>query len=288
MTEAFDNLPLRCARVASGLEFHYVQAGEGLPLVFVHGGAGDYTTWSPQWTAFSGRYRTVSYSRRFSQPNKNPEPAVDHHSAEAEASDLRDLIDDCWHARPAILVGASYGAYTALALATSTPDRVRALVLIEPPLLPLAGETTDGMKLRDAFETKIQAPARLAFAAGDDAKAMKTLAGGIAGSPASDSFIDARMQGRMRNVRAMRVLTSSKRQFPPIDPRALASIAVPTLLISGERTEPLWREIFMTLQRHMPHAESVVMPNAGHAVARDQPEEFNSCALDFLARHGLL
>lgn len=285
MTEPFQNLPLHCALLEGGLQFHYVEAGDGLPLVFVHGGAGDYTTWAPQWAAFSGLYRAISYSRRFSQPNVNPEPEANH-SAEVEAGDLGELID-CWNARPAILVGASYGAYTALALATSAPERVRALVLIEPPLLPLASETAEGMKLRQAFETNIQGPARAAFAHEDDAKAMLTLTEGIAGKLGTDSNADLRMQGRMRNVRAMKILTTSERQFPAIDPQALARISVPTLLISGERTEPLWHEVFMTLQRHMPRAEAVVIPAAGHAVARDQPEAFNRCALEFLARNEL-
>lgn len=285
MTMTLQDLPLRNVRLASGLQFHCVEAGNGPPLVFIHGGAGDYTTWVPQWAAFSGRYRTVSYSRRFSHPNVNPDPGPNH-SAEAEAADLAELID-CWNAGPAILVGASYGAYTALALAVSVPNRVRAMVLIEPPILPLASETVEGMKLRREFETNIQAPAREAFANGDDTKAMMILAGGITGQRALDNVHDTRMQNRIRNARAMKTLTLSERQFPPIDPQALASISVPTLLISGEHTQPLWSEIFAALKRHMPLAESLVVAGAGHAVARDQPEEFNRIALDFLSRHGM-
>jgi pimeloyl-ACP methyl ester carboxylesterase len=284
--KALHELPLRSVRSNGGHEFHYIQDGDGLPLVFVHGGAGDYMTWAPQWSAFAGKYRAVSYSRRFSQPNANPAPEGDH-SAEAEADDLRDLIDH-WHGRPAILVGASYGAYASLILAASAPERVRALVLIEPPLLQLADETREGSQLRREFEVEVQAPAREAFLAGEDAKGMLILAGGIAGTAGPLGVDEPRMQSRMRNVRAIKILTCSRRQFPVIDPQALAGIEIPTLLVSGERTQPLWREIFTILRRHMPRAESVVIPGAGHAVARDRPEEFNRFALDFLARHGLL
>jgi pimeloyl-ACP methyl ester carboxylesterase len=286
MSNPFQHVPLRSVQLANGLQFHYVEGGEGLPLVFIHGGAGDYTTWAPQWAAFSSRYRTLSYSRRFSHPNTNPDPQPNH-SAHEEAADLAELID-CWQARPAILVGASYGAFTALALAMSRPDQVRALVLIEPPILSLAGESREGAVLRAQFEANVLAPSRDAFMRGDDTAAMSILAGGIAGQQMlDDSAHEARMQTRLRNLRPMKVLSASDRQFPVIEPQALSRIDVPALLVSGECTAPLWREIFVALTRHMPRAESMVVPGAGHAVARDQPDEFNCCTLDFLARHGL-
>ncbi|HSV78775.1 MAG TPA: alpha/beta hydrolase [Ramlibacter sp.] len=285
MTKTFHDLPLRRTRLESGLEFHYVQDGAGLPLVFVHGGAGDYTTWAPQWAAFSARYRAISFSRRFSQPNANPDPEPNH-SALAEAEDLKQLID-CWGARPAILVAASYGAYVALALATSAPNRVRTLVLIEPPLMPWAGETAEGEKLRREFELNVEIPAREAFAAGDDDRAMTIFARGVAGPLELEKPSEARMATRLRNLRAMKVLSASDCQFPPLDPRAVERIEVPVLLVSGKNTQPLLREICTILQRHMPRAEAVVIPGAAHAVARDQPDVFNRLVIDFLARQGL-
>ena len=57
-------------------------------------------------------------------------PLSDH------VADLRALITQL-KATPAHLVGNSYGAYVALALAMDHPELVRGLALAEPPVWPL-------------------------------------------------------------------------------------------------------------------------------------------------------
>ena len=37
--------PLRCTHI-DGLRFHFVEAGQGPPLVFLHGVLGDWRTWA--------------------------------------------------------------------------------------------------------------------------------------------------------------------------------------------------------------------------------------------------
>lgn len=37
----------------NGLEHYYEQAGEGTPLVFIHGAFADARMWDPQWQYFS-------------------------------------------------------------------------------------------------------------------------------------------------------------------------------------------------------------------------------------------
>ena len=104
----------------NGVELHYERAGAGLPLVFVHGAMGDWRSWEAQWDAFTANYDCVTYSRRYSFPNRNDMPSPDH-SALDEAQDLRLLLDALgW--RRVIVVGSSYGGFTALALALDHPN----------------------------------------------------------------------------------------------------------------------------------------------------------------------
>jgi non-heme chloroperoxidase len=48
----------------NGLTLHYIELGQGTPVVLVHGTLGDYRTWDGQLEAFSKGYRLISYSRR--------------------------------------------------------------------------------------------------------------------------------------------------------------------------------------------------------------------------------
>jgi pimeloyl-ACP methyl ester carboxylesterase len=46
---------------ASGLEIAYERAGEGPPLVFVHGAAADSRLWRPQLTGLAGEFTVVAW-----------------------------------------------------------------------------------------------------------------------------------------------------------------------------------------------------------------------------------
>lgn len=275
--------PLHRVAFPSGLAFHYVQAGQGHPLVFLHGVLGDWRTWAPQWPAFTERYRCISYSRRYSTPNGNTQPSPDH-SALVEAQDLQALLP-LWQAEPAILVGSSYGAYTALALAVARPEAVRALVLLEPPMLRWADRSEAGRVARAAFDRDVRLPAREAFLRGDAATAVRLLTGGIVGAEAARGLSEDALRTRLENERSIRMLTLSSDEFPWIGPEALRALRMPVLLMAGADTPAIHDAVFRNIAEVMTQAEVHRIPAAGHGAARDNPQAFNACVLDFLARH---
>jgi pimeloyl-ACP methyl ester carboxylesterase len=276
-TRAIEDEALQCLRLPSGVELHHVQGGRGEPLVFVHGVMGDWATWAPQWPAFTPRFACNSYSRRYNHPNRNAMPSPDH-SALVEAEDLRQLLDALGLHRVG-LVASSYGAFVALALAVAHPQRVRALVATEPAMLCYADFSAEGRAVRAAFERDVVAPANAAFRRGDDALGVTLMTGGIAGAAAARGQA---LQRRLRSARAMRMLALSSNEFPLLPPAALAALPMPVLLVSGADTPAIHRETFRNLAAAMPQAARMVVPGAGHAVARDQPQAFNDAALRFL------
>ena len=48
----------------NGVSLYYESQGEGLPLVFAHGGGGDLFQWTFQVPHFSERYRTITFDNR--------------------------------------------------------------------------------------------------------------------------------------------------------------------------------------------------------------------------------
>jgi non-heme chloroperoxidase len=46
----------------NGTELSYVEAGQGEPVIFVHGGLQDYRMWAEHLPKFAGYYRAIAYS----------------------------------------------------------------------------------------------------------------------------------------------------------------------------------------------------------------------------------
>ncbi len=271
--------PLRRAVIDGGIEIHFAEGGEGLPLVFVHGGMGDWQSWAPQWEDFTARYRCITYSRRFSSPNRNT-LSTTNHSVRAEARDLEALLDH-WDAAPAFIVGTSYGAYTALQMALAAPGKVRALALTEAPVLPFADRVPGGRQAREAFLRDVIHPADEAFRAGDVERAVALLTVGINGSGPGEAATDAGRARRMRNADAMRALAFSSDAYPALDEELLRTFKVPTLLLTGEDTMPIHRATTQALKALLPHAPLKIVPGCGHGVHRDNPSVFNRTVLEF-------
>ena len=117
------------------VSLHYIERGEGTPIVLVHGTLGDYRTWDGQLEAFAKRHRLISYSRRYHYPNEWPTEATDF-SVTIHARDLAAFIG-ALKLPPVHLVGHSYGAFIAFLVARDHPQVVRSLTLGEPPVMPL-------------------------------------------------------------------------------------------------------------------------------------------------------
>ncbi len=274
-----DEAVLQRVVLSSGVELHHAQGGDGEPLVFVHGVMGDWRSWAPQWPAFCASHRCISYSRRYNHPNHNTMASPDH-SALVEAEDLRLLLDTLGLAR-ARFVASSYGAFVVLALAVREPQRVAALVATEPAMLCYAEFSDSGRAELERFRTAVVAPANAAFRRGDDALGAQLMTGGIHAAGAGAASGPA-MQRRLANARAMRMLALSSNEFPLLPPAALAALAMPVLLVSGQDTPAIHAEVFRNVCAAMPQAAVAKVDGAGHAVAQEQPARFNALALEFL------
>lgn len=269
-------------RLPNGITLAWDRAGQGAPLVFLHGVMGDWRSWDPQWAAFTARHDCLRYSRRYNHPNRNTGVDPDH-SARVEADDLRGLLDALGWTR-AILVGSSYGAFTALAFAVAQPQRCLALALSEPPMMRYAMRSAAGRAAEAAFRRDTIEPANAAFRRGDDEAGARIMTGGINGSTTAPMSAAA-LRRRLQNIQAMKNLALSRDEFPWLAPEDLGALPMPVLLLAGEHTPPIHAEIFRNVCAAMPQAEVVRVPGAGHGTSRDNPEAFNRMVLDFLNRH---
>jgi pimeloyl-ACP methyl ester carboxylesterase len=265
---------------ANGLSFAYVQKGSGPPIVLVHGSVSDYREWSSQMASFARHYRVIAYSRRYHWPNLPPDMAADA-SLERQADDLEAIIKAMGIA-PAHIVGHSYGGAVAINLALRHPELVRTLVLAEPAASGVLGNTPENEDVAKESQA-VRAEMREAFASGDAQRIVRTYAARVAPGEFEKAALEVR-QMLLVNVPAFQLDHNSRRPaFTCDDARR---IAVPVLVLSGDRSAVGLQRIAEAAARCINGASFVRIPQATHWMQHDQAKAFNDAALAFLARNG--
>ena len=267
-----------------GVELHYIEQGQGEPLILLHGGQGDYRSWDPQIKLFSQQYRVISYSRRYHYPNNNP-LIPRYHSAYTEADDLAALISKLNLGR-VHLVGTSIGAFTALVLAVNHPEMVRTLVLAEPPIHEWVKDSQDGKAAYEEFMTAVWEPAKRAFEKGDDQEAMRILIDAFTGTGSFDNLPPKAREVAMQNSRFFKANTSSFDALPNLSKDKVKRLRIPILIVTGENTIKMHKLVNAELARLLPNAEQATIPKAGHGSPRENPQAFNEAVMKFLGHIG--
>lgn len=110
----------------NGVDLAYEVQGEGEPVLFIHGALwADFLRPLGEQPAFSG-FQRIRHHRRGYGESSGPSGGFD-----TQVADIVALLDHL-EVDKAHLVGHSEGAMIALVLASSHPDRVRSLALLEP------------------------------------------------------------------------------------------------------------------------------------------------------------
>lgn len=274
--------PLRMA--LDGLELHYVARGQGAPVVLVHGSLADYTYWenANQIAPLAEHYQVVAYSRRYNHPNRNQAGA--NHSPAVEAEDLARFLARL-DPGPVHLVGHSYGAYTALLFALAHPDRVRSLVLAEPPILPWLPDIAGGEGMEEDFMSRVWRPLGAAFRDHGDEAGLEFTARWYFQKGFAD--VEPAWQTLFQNnVAEWRALAISPDTFPHVDYDRVRALRTPTLLLSVGKNAGGFNDLIDgRLQLLIPGAERVTIADASHEMFLDFPEASARTMLAFFQRH---
>lgn len=280
----------------NGASLEYTDNGNGPPLVMVHGSASDLRTWTHQRSAFSQRFRTITYSRRYHWPNQ-PLTEGQSYSMQAHLDDLLQILITL-DATPANLVGHSYGGFLCLLLALQHPHVIRTLTLAEPPVVTLfvsnSPTPTEIFKLllthpRIAaaivmFGVKGIAPAKKAFLAGNDTAGARVFGNYILGSHGYDNLSQPRKDQVHDNLSTVKAEILEP-GYIPLSHEQLVNLTVPTLLVSGEKSRRILRYLAHYLGQSIPGAISVTIPDASHPMHEDNPAIFNTTVQSFIEDH---
>ena len=253
-----------------------MEAGEGEPIVFLHGLGGSATAWGPQLDAFSPRFRCLAWD--MPGYGRTPIELLQTEPAQIDFAVIADAIvafmADAKLDR-ATFVGLSFGGQQLLHLALRHPDRVSRLIVADSSAAFGADGTDpeEWMRLRlDPLDSGLQP--------GDIAERVVDAITGpnFDGSPrqaAIDAFGRVTAEGLRAAVHCLPSHDVTDR---------LAEIAAPTLIIVGELDEETPLAYSQVIADAIPGAELVTIPDVGHLTPSEAPDAFNSAVGEFMAR----
>jgi pimeloyl-ACP methyl ester carboxylesterase len=249
----------------NGVDLYYEERGDGIPILGIHGTPSSAVMWADAALELARHGRCIVYDRRGFYRSAPPEPF--------KTLDLIHHVDDAaallaaLHVGPAVVIGRSTGGQIALEFARHFPDKVRALVLLEPALFTIDAKASAwaddvrGRLLRQAAEDPLLlAEAVVRNALGDEV--WESLPGDLKDMfSATSPAVLAELRGHGLDL---------GRDPVELDEDELAGIQSPTLIITAEDSLESCRLVNARLARALPFTESVLVPG-GHLINPADP-----------------
>ena len=250
--------------------------GDGEPVVVVQTAlTADELRPLAERMALSGGYQVIHYHRR---GYAGSGPLLRSASVAAEAADCRALMA-ALNVVPAHVVGVSYSAAIALTLASSAPETVRTLTVMEPPpvRVPSASQfLAANARLLETFRANGPTVALDEFL---------TLLVGPDWRRESERDLPGSVEAMERDA-----VTFFESDMPAMlswdfGAEEAAAIRCPVLYVGGSDSGPWFAEVRARILQLLPHAEDTTVQGAGHLLASTHPSDAATLLMDFLRRH---
>jgi 3-oxoadipate enol-lactonase len=263
----------------NGVALNVSVEGQGMPVVLLHGHALDLRVWDEVVPRLvEAGYRAIRYDQRGHGRSGSPSSGYrwgDH------AADLAKVINRL-DAAPAHLAGLSKGAGIALELAVRSPELVRSLTLVAP-LVP-------DFKLSEGLMESFRDLATAIRNQGVQ-PAVRTLwlSHPLIASAYALTGTRERLEAMVNTFPAGEYLAAERdapdRSWKLTD--RLGEIAVPTLVVSGERDIPDFVAMAALLAERVPGSVLEIVSECGHLVPLEQSQATAGIVLRFLGASGL-
>jgi pimeloyl-ACP methyl ester carboxylesterase len=248
---------------ADNLRVHYIERGEGEPVVLVHGNWGTSSWWEPVLERLPDGYRGIAYDLRGRGKTEGPES---DYTMPEMAADLHAFLEALGLDR-VHLVGHSLGSVVAMQFLLDWPERVLTFVAVSPAWV-------DGMP--EAYNVPAGQQAIKADRA-MFANALKALAPGVADDEYWQRLVaeghEQRIEAALRNLPALVA-------WKPGD--KLREAGVPALVIAGDR-DPLTGGDNATRAAEALGAGLVSLQGIGHSPNIEAPDEFVRLLLEHVS-----
>ena len=256
---------------SDGVKLHFVRAGEGELMLFLHGLPDTGALYMSQFAEFSRDHMVVAPDLRGFAPSDQP-TAVDAYAMPRSLGDVHALLRHFGRER-CILVGNDWGGYIAWVFASAYPNRVERLIILNAP--------HPAIYLREVRNSAAQIQA---------SQYEREYHSAVAPFPSWYNYYRAdpiKVPSSIADAAHMEMPDLAARFFADVaEPPVTTSlqVEVPTLVLWGMQDPACLPGQLDNLHDHAPNATVVRIEDAGHRPMQSHPMLVNRASRDFLKR----
>ena len=283
----------------NGVQLHYVRAGRGPLMLFLHGFPEFWYAWKDQLPEFARDHLVVAPDMRGYNLSSCP-PALEAYRIEHLVEDVRALAAHLGHGR-FTLIGHDWGGGVAWAFALAHPELLERLVIVNmahPVIFRRELAENPVQQKASAYITWFRRPgsAERLLENGCARLVRMTLADGLERGIFTEEDRQRYLEAWTRpgaidaglNYYRAAALGPPTPEEPVVAARmtvdpAHAVVTVPTLVIWGEQDPALPTGNLEGLERYVPKLRLRRVADGSHWVVHEQPALVNDCIRDFLA-----
>lgn len=260
----------------NGTRLYYEIAGNGTPLIFHHGFTCDHRNWNPQIEYFADRYQVITYDARGHGQSEVPD-SIPYSYVE----DLAALIDYL-EIDKAVIIGHSLGGAPAFYYTKDHPERVLALILAEGGAFLSDPAIVDTSNIPSYFNELYSAIAVARNQGLEDGKIAWLKIhpmNDAAENPISSDLLNTMIE----DYSGWHWLNEDPQKSNPIGTiEMMRSIKTPTLIVAGEYSHPVLKDLVFAQSQYIPNSKLVTIGKSNHMLNIENPDQFNKELESFL------
>lgn len=283
ITEVRPAVPAVSDAHVNGVTIHYTMAGQGSPVVLLHGYAQTSHMWLPAMAELAKSHTVIAPDLRGAGQSEKPLSGYDKMTM---AQDIHALVQSLGYERVAI-VGHDIGLMVAYAYAAQYPSETTRVVLMDA-FLPGIGDWQHVWLLRDLWHFHFYGPTPLALVDGRERMYFEHFWNDFAADPKhsvpeNDRRLYAAAYAQPGGMRSgFEYFRNFEQDAQDLAQLARTKLTMPLLVLTGEKASGT----FLIDQAKLvaTDVEGHVVPGSGHWLMEEAPEVVIPALVQFLDR----
>lgn len=264
--------------IVHGAGLAWEAAGQGEPLILLHGHSFDRRMWDPQFAELAAKYRVIRYDLRGYGLSDMPVEGRDFNHAD----DLSGLMNALGIPK-AHIVGLSLGGFVGLDFLALHPDRALTVTIASGGVYGGPGSST--FPLDEAGKARYLAGIEEIRKTGIAAHKSRWRDALLASAGSRAEKIRPLLAAMIHDWSAWQPLHIEPPLVlgrPALERIAREKPQVPALFLNGGTEPEVPDKGILEIKNAVPNLRVVYIPEAGHLSSMEQPEAFTGALLDFL------